>query len=49
MVEVREPNPPEGEVAIHWILLTTLPIATDEQIAAIVAAYKIRWNIEVFF
>ena len=49
VVEVREPNPPEGEVAIHWILLTTLPIATDEQIAAIVAAYKIRWNIEVFF
>ena len=49
VVEVREPNPPEGEVAIHWILLTTLPIDTDEQVAAIVAAYKVRWNIESFF
>lgn len=49
VVEVREPNPPDGEVAIHWILVTTLPIDTDEQVAAIVAAYKIRWNIEVLF
>ena len=49
VVEVREPNPPEGEVAIHWILVTTLPIDTDEQVAEIVAAYKVRWNIEVFF
>ena len=48
VVEVREPNPPEGEVAIHWILLTTLPIDTDEQVAEIVAAYKVRWKIEVF-
>jgi len=49
VVEVREPNPPADEVAIHWILVTTLPIHTDEQIAAIVAACKIRWNIEVLF
>ena len=49
VVEVREPNPPAGEVAIHWILVTTLPIHTDEQVAAIVAACKIRWNIEVLF
>jgi len=49
VVEVREPNPPEGEVAIHWILVTTLPIDTDERVAEIVAAYKVRWNIEVYF
>jgi len=49
VVLVREPHPPEGEQAIEWILLTTLPIDTLEQVRMVVAYYCVRWWIEVFF
>lgn len=49
VVLIEESNPPEGETAIQWILLTTLPIATEEQIKKIVACYCIRWQIEIYF
>jgi hypothetical protein len=49
VVLVREPNPPPGEPAVEWILVTTLPIDTPEQVRAIVAYYCVRWTIEVFF
>lgn len=48
LVEEVSPPPP-GEDPIQWILLTTLPIATDAQIRAGVAYYCGRWGIEVFF
>ncbi len=49
VVLVREPNPPPGEPPVEWILVTTLPIDTPEQVRTIVAYYCVRWQIEVFF
>src|SRR5207244_11260930 len=49
VVLVREPNPPRGEPPVEWILVTTLPIDTFEQVRTIVGYYCVRWTIEVFF
>jgi hypothetical protein len=49
VVLVREPRPPEGEPPIEWLLVTTLPIDTPEQVRTIVEYYCVRWWIEVFF
>ena len=49
VVLVSEPNPPAGEPPVEWILVTTLPIDTPEQVRAIVAYYCVRWCIEIFF
>jgi Transposase DNA-binding/Transposase Tn5 dimerisation domain len=49
VVLVREPNPPAGEVPVEWILVTTLPIDTLEQVRMIVEHYCVRWTIEVLF
>jgi len=49
VVLVCEPNPPAGEPAVEWILVTTLPIDTPEQVRTIVEYYCVRWNIEVLF
>lgn len=48
-VEVREPYPPEGEEPIIWRLVTTEPVETEEDVAAVVDAYRMRWLIEEFF
>ena len=49
VVLVREPNPPRGQPPVEWILVTTLPIDTAEQVRTIVEYYCVRWNIEIFF
>ena len=49
VVLVRELNPPEGEDPIEWILLTTLPIDTMEDVRKIIQYYSVRWMIEVLF
>jgi hypothetical protein len=49
MVLVHEPNPPAGAEPIVWMLLTTLPIETPEQVRLIVQYYCLRWNIEILF
>ena len=49
VVLCEEVNPPEGEDAISWMLVTTLPIETDEDVQRIISAYCIRWQIEVYF
>ena len=52
-LEVSEINPPKGQAAITWRLLTTLPVAgeADEFAAAqeIVRLYRLRWRIEQVF
>lgn len=48
-VLVSEIEPPKGVEPIHWLLITTLPIDTSEQIMLIVGLYAKRWLIEVFF
>lgn len=49
VVLVREPNPPADEPPVEWILVTTLPIDTLEQVQLIVAYYCVRWSIEILF
>lgn len=48
-VLVREINPPADDVAVEWLLLTTLPIETAEQVREIVQYYAVRFLIEVLF
>jgi len=48
-VLVREVNPPAGEEAIEWLLLTSLPISTVEEVLRAVDYYCCRWQIEIYF
>jgi Transposase Tn5 dimerisation domain/Transposase DNA-binding len=48
-VLVTEPNPPEGAEPVEWLLLTSLPIDTVEQVHTIIRYYCGRWCIEIFF
>ena len=48
-VLVREVAPPADEPAIEWLLLTSLPIGTFDQVCDIIHYYTCRWEIEVFF
>lgn len=44
-----EETPTEGVEPLVWIFLTTLPIKTFEEVAAIIKYYLARWEIEIFF
>jgi hypothetical protein len=48
-VLVREEEPPAGQEAVEWLLLTDLPINTAEEVVRVVASYGVRWQAEVFF
>jgi hypothetical protein len=48
-VHVFELGKPVGEPPIEWLLLTSEPIETREQIAAVIEGYRTRWTIEEFF
>jgi Transposase DNA-binding/Transposase Tn5 dimerisation domain len=49
VVLVREEHPPENEEPVEWILLTSLPIDTQEQVRQVIQFYCVRWMIEIFF
>lgn len=49
VVMAHELNPPEGEPAVEWILLTDLPIDTVDDVRGVIEKYTTRWMIEVFF
>jgi hypothetical protein len=49
VVHIREIDPPPGEPPVDWLLYTTEPIDTEEQLVAVVDAYRARWLIEEFF
>lgn len=48
-VYVREIDPPADDVAVEWLLLTTLPINTVDQVRLVIQYYCTRWMIEVLF
>jgi hypothetical protein len=48
-VLVTEMNPPEDDVAVEWLLLTSLPIDTVDQVRLVIQYYSTRWMVEVFF
>lgn len=49
VVLVREIEPPPGEEPIEWLLLTSLPIDTVEQVLLVIDYYCCRWQIEIYF
>ena len=49
VVLVEEQNPPADCEPIQWLLVTSLPIDTLEQVQQIVQCYCLRWQIEIFF
>jgi hypothetical protein len=49
VVRIWEPKPPSGEPPVSWMLYTSEPIDTVEQLLAIVDHYRSRWLIEEFF
>jgi len=49
VVLVEEQSPPPGDEAISWMLVTTLPIDTPDQVLTIVDYYCCRWLIESYF
>jgi len=49
VVHVREIGPPEGAEPVSWILYTTEPVDTAQQVENIVDYYRARWRIEELF
>jgi hypothetical protein len=49
VVRVWEPDPPDGAEPVEWILYTSEPIDTEEDVCAIVDHYRARWVIEEYF
>jgi len=49
VVLVSEVNPPPDDVPVEWLLVTSLPIDTVEQVGQILQYYSVRWMIEVYF
>jgi len=49
VVRVWEPEPPEGETPVEWVLYTSEPIDTAEQALQVVDWYRARWVIEEYF
>ena len=49
VVRVWEPEPPDGEHPIEWVLLTNLPVENDAMLELVVDSYRRRWLIEELF
>jgi hypothetical protein len=49
VVFVREIDPPPGDVAVEWMLVTSLPIDDPEQVRQVIEYYCTRWMIEILF
>ena len=48
-VLVREVDPPENDVPVEWLLLTSLPVDEIERVRLVIQYYCARWMIEVAF
>jgi hypothetical protein len=49
VVQAREVNPPADDEPVEWLLVTTLPVDTVEQVRDILQYYTVRFLIEVLF
>ena len=49
LVEVIEPNPPQGIKPLTWRLMTTLLVDGPEAAREVVRLYRLRWRIEEVF
>jgi hypothetical protein len=48
VLRVWEPAPPAGVEGLEWLLLTTLPCETADELAFASQGYALRWTIEEF-
>jgi len=48
-VYVVEPNPPDGEEPVEWMLLTNLAVRSFDEAYEKVLWYCLRWRIEMYF
>jgi Transposase DDE domain len=48
-VDLREIDPPAGEIAVHWRLLTSHPVRDGGDALAVADLYRRRWAIEQLF
>jgi hypothetical protein len=48
VVEVREVDAPPGVKPLHWLLLTSLPCATWNQVRRVIRLYAMRWWVEEY-
>ncbi len=48
VVSVREVAPPKGQTPLDWLLMSNLPIDTDEQVCLVIDGYQTRWLVESF-
>jgi hypothetical protein len=46
---IEEGEVPDGEERAEWLLYTTEPVSTQEQLELVVDAYRTRWLIEEYF
>jgi hypothetical protein len=49
VVLVREIHPPPDDVAVEWMLVTSLPMDDPDQVRQVIEYYCARWMIEIFF
>ena len=49
LIVVRESNPPAQRDPLEWLLLTSLPIASHDDLLDAVRCYVCRWRIEELF
>lgn len=49
VVYVHEIEPPPGVEPVAWVLITSEPVTTSEEIRAVLDVYRTRWLIEEFF
>lgn len=48
-IYVLEPDPPDGEEPLEWMLLTNLPVLSFEDACEKIHWYSLRWRIEMYF
>jgi hypothetical protein len=49
VVHVHEVDPPTDQAPVEWILYTSLPVTTVEEVGTVIDAYRRRWLIEEYF
>lgn len=49
VVSVREVNGPGDGTDVGWWLLTSLPVATVDEVVKVIDCYVARWTVELFF
>jgi hypothetical protein len=49
VVRVFERNPPDDQDPVEWVLLTSEPVSTVNEVSAVVDGYRVRWLIEEYF